>query len=159
MVTEKKLSDFRVANDYKEFSVKMEDGDTIFIDANLSLHGYQEYDRLRIVNHNNQIRMQVIELRMYDGGPETIEFPEVTYVSYKDTMSLENIFTAIEPEYCSDITRPFFTITNPREKDTVRLTTKSATQKQMLRDRFFSLYNTYYSKQRDELCEKYFTAC
>jgi len=158
-IENKLKSDFDVSGDYRDFSQKMKVGDTIFIDVNLSLHGYEEYDRLRITKTNQKIRLKVIELKMYNLEPETIEFPEVDYDLYGDTLSLENIFTVIDNAYSSEMTTPFFTIYSPDKKDTIRLTTKSASQKQMLRDQFFSIYDILYSQQRDELCEKYFTAC
>ena len=130
-----------------QLEAQMEEEDTILIDVNLSLHGYEEYNRLRVTNHNDQIRLQVIELRMYDKKPESIRFPEIIYNSHPDSLSLESIFNSFDSEYKSELSRPFFTITNPKEKDTVRLTARSAIDKQTLRDRLLDLYEIYYSMQ------------
>ena len=58
---ESKKSEFKVAQDYSEFTTKMENNDTLNIGVVLSMCMWSEYDQLQITKTNDSVFLQLKE--------------------------------------------------------------------------------------------------
>ena len=119
--TEAKKSNFKVAQDYSEFTTKMENNDTLNIGVNLSMCLWREYDQLQITKSNDTVYLQLKEKRVMND--EAVHFNRVVYELKNDTLSLEKMMMDFDINYQEQISSPFFIIINPKEKDTVLLRT------------------------------------
>ena len=118
---EPKKSEFKVAQDYAEFTTKMENNDTLNIGVVLSMCMWSEYDRLQITKSNDSIFVQLKEKLVMDDEP--IYFNKVPYELKNDTLNLEKMMTDFDINYQKETNLPFFIIINPKEKDTILLRT------------------------------------
>ncbi|MEE9432147.1 MAG: hypothetical protein V3V16_13945 [Melioribacteraceae bacterium] len=118
---ELKKSKFKVAQDYSEFTTKMENNDTLNIGVVLSMCVWNEYDQLQITKSNDSVFLQLKEKRVMDDEP--VHFRKVVYELNNDTLNLEKMMTDFDINYQEQISSLFFIIINPKEKDTILLRT------------------------------------
>ena len=116
-----KKSDFKLIENYTDFSNKMENNDTLNIGVNLSMCMWREYDRIEITKTNDSVYLQIKEKYVMDDEP--VHFPKVLYKLKNNTLNLEQIISGFDINYQEKISGPFFIITNPKEKDTIILRT------------------------------------
>ena len=119
--TEPKKSEFKVAQDYSDFTTKMENNDTLNIGVVLSMCMWSEYDQLQITKSNDSVFIQLKEKRVMHDEPS--HFKKVIYELKSDALNLEKMMTDFDINYQEKISSPFFVIINPKEKDTILLRT------------------------------------
>ena len=152
---EPKISDFKVAQDYAEFTTKMENNDTLNIGVLLSMCMWDEYDQLQITKSNDSIYLQLKEKRVMDDEP--IHFSKVGYEMKNDTLNLEKMITDFDIDYQKETSSPFFVIINPKEKDTIILRTIGLGNRGLNIERYQRIMAKLYPEEMAEYREKYFT--
>jgi len=149
---ESKKSEFKVAQDYSEFTTKMENNDTLNIGVVLSMCMWSEYDQLQITKTNDSVFLQLKEKRVMDDEP--VHFKKVFYELKNDTLNLEKIMTVFDVNYQEKISSPFFVIINPKEKDKILLRTTGLGNRGFNIERYqrimFELYPKEMEKYRTE---------
>ena len=149
---ESKKSEFKVAQDYSEFTTKMENNDTLNIGVVLSMCMWSEYDQLQITKTNDSVFLQLKEKRVMDDEP--VHFKKVFYELKNDTLNLEKIMTDFDVNYQEKISSPFFVIINPKEKDKILLRTTGLGNRGFNIERYkrimFELYPKEMEKYRTE---------
>lgn len=120
---ESKKSEFKVAKDFSKFALKMENYDTLNIEVNLSNCLWFELDKLQITKTNDSIFIDMQEKIVMDERP--IHFKKVHYELENDTLSFEKMMTDLKMNNPENKGSAFFTLTNPKEKDTIVLSTSS----------------------------------
>lgn len=150
--TEPKISNFKVAQDYAEFSKKMENNDTLNIGVVLSMCMWSEFDQLQITKSNDSFFLQLKEKRVMDDEP--VHFNRVFYELKNDTLNLEKMMTDFDVNYQEKTNSPFFIIINPKEKDTILLRTTGLGNRGFNIERYqrimFELYPEEMEKYRIE---------
>jgi hypothetical protein len=116
-----KNSNFDVEKDYKIFSEKMKDNDTLNIGVVLSLCMHREYDKLQITKSNNKIFLQVIEKTKSD--EEQIKFPKVLYDLKEDSLNLEKMMNSFNLSNQDSSNSRFFIIESPNKNKPIILRT------------------------------------
>ena len=116
-----KKSEFKVAQDYSDFTTKMENNDTLNIGVVLSMCMWSEYDQLQITKSNDSVFIQLKEKRVMHDEPS--HFKKVIYELKSDALNLEKMMTDFDINYQEKISSPYFVIINPKEKDTILLRT------------------------------------
>ena len=119
--TKPEKSNFKLIDNYNDFTNKMENNDTLTIGVNLSVCMWREYDQVEITKTNDSIYLQLKEKYVMDDKPA--HFPKVLYKLKNDTLNLEKIMSGFDINYREKINNPFFIISNPKEKDTILLRT------------------------------------
>ena len=150
--TEPKISDFKVAQNYADFTTKMENNDTLNIGVVLSMCMWREYDQLQITKSNDSVFLQLKEKRVMEDEP--VHFNRVFYNLENDTLNLETMMTDFDINYQEKISSPFFVITNPKEKDEILLRTTGLGNRGFNIERYqrimFELYPKEMEKYRNE---------
>ncbi len=153
--TEPKFSNFKVAQDYTEFSKKMENNDTLNIGVSLSMCMWNEYDQLQITKSNDSVFLQLKEKRVMDDEP--IHFNKVFYKLKNDTLNLEKMMADFDVNYQEKSSSPFFIITNPKEKDTILLRTTSLGNRGYTIERYQRIMLELYPKEMEKYQNEYLT--
>ncbi|MEW7292845.1 hypothetical protein [Aquimarina sp. 2304DJ70-9] len=151
----KQKSEFKVAQDYSEFTTKMENNDTINIGVVLSMCMWSEYDQLQITKSNDSVFLQLKEKRVMDDEP--VHFNKVVYELKNDTLNLEKMMTDFDVNYQEKISSPFFVIINPKEKDTILLRTTGLGNRGFNIERYQKIMTELYPKEMAEYRKEYFT--
>ena len=146
-------SDFRIAQDYFEFASKMENGDTLNIEADLSMCLSGGYDQIQITRSNDSVFLQLIESRVMDDAP--IHLHKVLYNLRPDTLSLEKLLADLDVSDPDALSNPFFMITNPKEKDTILLRTTGLTDLGLHLQRYESIMLELYPEELGALRNRY----
>jgi hypothetical protein len=145
---EVKKSNFKVLENYTEFASKMENGDTMNIDVNLSICLWDEYDKLCITKSHDSLYIQVKEKRMMDEAP--FYFEKVPYKLKNDSMDLQKMFLDFDTTNPERMTGSFFCISNPKEKDTIKLKPINMIDRMLRTERYKSiLIKIYPDKYKD----------
>ena len=118
---EPKKPEFKVAQDYFEFSKRMQNNDTLNIGVILSMCNWGELDQLQITKSNDSVFLQLKEKQVMDDEP--IHFEKVLYKLKSDTLNLEKMMVEFDRNNQNKANLPFFIIINPKEKDTIFLRT------------------------------------
>jgi hypothetical protein len=153
--TEPKKSEFKVAQDYTEFSKKMENNDTLNIGVSLSMCMWSEYDQLQITKSNDSVFLQLKEKRVMDDEP--IHFNKVFYKLKNDTLNLEKMMADFDVNYQEKSSSPFFIITNAKEKDTILLRTTSLGNRGYIIERYQRTMVELYPKEMEKYQKEYLT--
>ena len=151
--TKPKSSNFKVAQDYSEFTTKMENNDTLNIGVVLSMCMWREYDQLQITKSNDSVFLQLKEKRVMDDEP--IHFNKVVYELKNDTLNLEKMMTDFDINYQERISSPFFVIINPKEKDTILLRTTGLGNRGFNIERYLQIMKELYPKEMAKYIDKY----
>ena len=146
-------SDFRIAQDYFEFASKMENGDTMNIEADLSMCLSGGYDQIQITRSNDSVFLQLMERSMMDDAP--IHLHKVLYKLRPDTLSLEKLLADLEVSDQHALSNPFFMITNPKEKDTIILRTTGLTDLGLHLQRYENIMLELYPEELGALRNRY----
>ncbi|SDR02227.1 hypothetical protein [Flagellimonas zhangzhouensis] len=141
-------SDFIIGRDYKNFTSKMENSDTLKLTVNLSMCGWMEFDEIVITKNESQIYIQVKEKRIYNDT--TIFFPKVPYELKNDTLDLEKMINEFDANYIKTTSSPFFIITHPKQKDTIVLRTTGLFNRGFNIQRYNRIMFELYPKEMDE---------
>lgn len=152
-IVEPKKSEFKVAQDYAEFSTKMENNDTLNIGVVLSMCMWSEYDKLQITKTNDSVFLQLKEKRVMDDEP--VHFNKVVYKLKNDTLNLEKMMTDFDINYQEEISSPFFIIINPKEKDTILLRTTGLGNRGFNIERYQRIMFELYPKEMEKYRAKY----
>ena len=152
---EPKKSEFKVAQDYSEFTTKMENNDTLNIGVVLSMCMWREYDQLQITKSNDSVFLQLKEKRVMDDEP--IRFNKVIYELENDTLNLEKMMIEFDVNYQEKISSPFFVIINPKEKDTILLRTTGLGNRGFNIERYQKIMTKLYPSEMAEYRKKYLT--
>lgn len=152
--SELKKSDFRVAKDYTDFALKMENDDTLHIKVNLSMCLWEEFDQIEITKSNDSIYLQLKEkfVKEYD---TIIRFSKKLYTLKNDTLNLEKIMSDFDINYTSKTTPPFFIITNPKETDTIILRSMGLHHTGMLIEHYLGLMSELYPEEMEKYRMEY----
>lgn len=150
---ESKKSEFKVAQDYSEFTTKMENNDTLNIGVVLSMCTWSEYDHLQITKSNDSVFLQLMEKRIMDDEP--VHFNKVVYELKNDSLNLEKMMTDFDINYQEKISSPFFVITNPKEKDTILLRTTGLGNRGFNIERYQRIMFELYPKEMEKHKLKY----
>ncbi|MFD0975382.1 hypothetical protein [Salinimicrobium gaetbulicola] len=153
--TEPKISNFKVAQDYAEFTSKMENNDTLNIGVVLSMCTWSEYDKLQITKSNDSVFLQLKEKRVMDDKP--LHFSKVAYELKNDTLDLEKMITDFDISHQKETSSPFFIIINPKEKDTILLRTTGLGNRGFNIERYQRIMAKLYPKEMAEYRKEYFT--
>ena len=145
---EPKKSEFKVAEDYSEFKMKMENNDTLNIGVVLSMCMWSEYDPLQITKNNDSVFLQLKEKRVMDDKP--VHFNKVLYELKNDTLNLEKMMTDFDINYQEEISSPFFIIINPKEKDTIVLRTTGLGNRGFNIERYQRIMFELYPKEMEK---------
>ena len=152
---ESKKSEFKVAQDYSEFSTKMQNNDTLNIGVVLSICTWSEYDLLQITKSNDSVFLQLMEKEvMYD---EPVHYKKVVYELKNDTLDLEKMMTDFDIHYQEEISTPFFIIINPKEKDTILLRTTGLGNRGFNIERYQRIMSELYPIEMAEYIRDYST--
>lgn len=152
---EPKKSEFKVAQDYSEFTTKMENNDTLNIGVVLSMCMWREYDQLQITKSNDSVFLQLKEKRVMDDEP--IRFNKVIYELENDTLNLEKMMIEFDVNYQEKISSPFFVIINPKEKDTILLRTTGRGNRGFNIERYQKIMTKLYPSEMAEYRKEYLT--
>lgn len=150
-----KKSDFKVAQDYYQFSTKMENNDTLNIGVVLSMCTWREYDQLQVTKSNDSVFIQLKEKQVMNDEP--VYFNKVFYQFKNDTLNLEKMMIDFDVNYQEKINSPFFIITNPKEKDTVLLRTTGRGNRGFNIERYQRIMTELYPIEMSEYRKEYFT--
>jgi len=145
---EPKKSEFKVAQDYSEFTTQMENNDTLNIGVVLSMCMWSEYDQLQITKSNDSVFLQLMEKRVMDDKP--VHFNKVVYELKNDSLNLEKMMTDFDINYQEKISSPFFVITNPKEKDTILLRTTGLGNRGFNIERYQRIMFELYPKEMEK---------
>ncbi|WP_292944734.1 hypothetical protein [Olleya sp. UBA1516] len=145
---EPKKSEFKVAQDYSEFTTKMENNDTLNIGVVLSMCMWSEYDQLQITKANDSVFLQLKEKRVMDDEP--VHFKKVFYEMKNDTLNLEKMMTDFDINYQEKISSTFFVIINPKEKDTILLKTNGLGNRGFNIERYQRIMFEMYPKEMEK---------
>lgn len=151
--TESKKSAFKIVNDYSEFIAKMENSDTLNIGVNLSICAWSESDKLQITKTNDSLFLQLTEKRVMFDEPRN--YSKISYKLKNDTLSLERMMKNFDINYKEEISSPFFTITNPKEKDTILLRTTGLGNRGFNIKRYQNLMKELYPKEMEKYRNEY----
>lgn len=149
-----KKSEFKIAQDYSEFTTQMENNDTLNIGVVLSMCMWSEYDQLQITKSNDSVFLQLIEKRVMDDEP--VHFNKVVYELKNDSLNLEKMMTDFDINYKKETNLPFFVITNPKEKDTILLRTTGLGNRGFNIERYQQIMSILYPKEMAEYRKEYF---
>ncbi|HBO29405.1 MAG TPA: hypothetical protein DIV44_02255 [Leeuwenhoekiella sp.] len=152
---EPKKSEFKVAQDYSEFTTQMENNDTLNIGVVLSMCMWSEYDQLQLTKTNDSVFLQLREKRVMEDEP--VHFNKVLYELKNDTLNLEKMMTDFDINYQEEISSPFFIIINPKEKDTILLRTTGLGNRGFNIERYQRIMTELYPKEMAKYREEYFT--
>lgn len=152
---EPEISNFKVAQDYAEFTSKMENNDTLNIGVVLSMCMWSEYDKLQITKSNDSIFLQLKEKRVMDDEP--LHFSKVAYELKNDSLNLEKMMTDFDIIHQDETSSPFFVIINPKEKDTILLRTTGLGNRGFNIERYQRIMAELYPTEMAEYREEYFT--
>lgn len=153
---ESKKSKFEVAQDYLNFTDKMENNDTLNIGVVLSMCMWSEYDLLQITKKNDNLFLQLKEKRVM--GEEPINFSRVPYNLKNDTLNLERMINEFDISYQEKTSSPFFIIINPKENDTIRLRTTGLGNRGYNIERYQRIMAELYPVEMAEYREEYLMA-
>jgi len=87
-------SQFSIQDDYLTFSDKMENGDTIKAEVNLSSCGWHEKDYITITKTNDKVYLKIIKSLVLQYN--YIILPKVEYKPKNDSLSLEAFFNSLD---------------------------------------------------------------
>jgi Fe-S cluster assembly iron-binding protein IscA len=152
---ELKKSEFKVAQDYSEFTTQMENNDTLNIGVVLSMCMWSEYDQLQFTKSNDSVFLQLMEKRVMDDEP--VQFNKVVYELNNDSLNLEKMMTDFDINYQKETNLPFFVITNPKEKDTILLRTTGLGNRGFNIERYQRIMTELYPKEMAEYRKEYST--
>lgn len=149
---ELKKSEFKVARDYSKFATKMENYDTLNIEVNLSNCMWFELDKLQITKTNDSIFIHLQEKIVMDEEP--IHLKKVYYEIKNDTLSFEKMMTDLSMSTSEKKGSAFFTITNPKEKDTIVLSTSGLEEILFNIERYRKIMFELYPKEMEKCSPK-----
>ncbi len=153
--SEPKKSEFKVAQDYAEFTSKLENNDTLNIGVILSMCAWSEYDKLQVTKSNDSVFIQLREKRVMDDKP--LHFSKVVYELNNDTLNLEKMMTDFDINHQKETSSPFFIIINPKEKDTILLRTTGLGNRGFNIERYQKIMEKLYPKEMAKYRKEYFT--
>ncbi len=146
--TEPKKSEFKVAQDYSDFTTKMENKDTLNIGVVLSICTWSEYDQLQITKSNDSVFIQLKEKRVMDDEP--VHFKKVAYELKNDTLNLEKMMMDFDINNENGANSPFFVITNPKEEDRITLHTNGLGNRGFNIERYQKIMLELYPKEMEK---------
>ncbi len=146
--TESKKTDFKVAQDYSDFTTKMENNDTLNIGVVLSICVWSEYDQLQITKLNDSVFIQLKEKRVMDDEP--VHFKKVVYELKNDTLNLEKMMMDFDINNQNGANSPFFVITNPKEEDRITLHTNGLGNRGFNIERYQKIMLELYPKEMEK---------
>jgi len=146
--TELKKSDFKVLDNYADFSSKMENNDTLTIGVNLSMCAWEEFDLIEVTKTDNKVYLQMKEKRVMRDEP--VKFPKIQYNPQNDSLSLESMMSTFDIKYQEEINSPFFIITNPKEENIVLLRKSGLSNRGINIEKYNKIMLDLYPKEMEE---------
>ena len=150
--TKSKKSEFKVIQDYSDFTVKMENNDTLNIGVTLSMCMWREYDQLQITKSNDSVFLELKEKRVMDYEP--LHYNKVLYDLKDHNLNLEKMMADFDVNHQEKTNSPFFVIINPKEKDTVVLRTTGLGNRGFNLERYNNIIKELYPKEMLEYDKK-----
>jgi len=148
-----KKSEFKLIQDYSEFTTKMENNDTLNIGVSLSMCMWREYDQLQITKSNDSIFIQLKGKYVMDDEP--VHFDKVVYELKNDSLSLEKMMSDFDINNQKKTNSLFFVIVNPKEKDTILLRTTGLENREFNIERYRRIMLELYPKEMERYRNEY----